>query len=100
MVGESGKLGRRPNRERSEQDQEWWSAQPGRRQAARAMDTKWRGKGFTLQLLVIYRSRGAMPLGTPRAAAIKCRQRHQPLTSGPTVLKRPCTHTYAIITAR
>jgi hypothetical protein len=34
-------------------------------------------------LLVIYRSRGATPPGTPRAAPIKCRQRHSPLTSEP-----------------
>jgi hypothetical protein len=83
MAGESRKLGRRRNRERSKQDQEWQSAQPGRRQAARAMEAKWRGKGLTLPLPVIYRSRGATPPETPRAAPIKCRQHHQLLTSGP-----------------
>jgi hypothetical protein len=80
---ESGKLGRRRNREPSEQDQEWQSARPGRRQAARAMDAKWRGKGLTLPLPVIYRSSGAMPPETPRVAPIKCRQHHQPLASEP-----------------
>jgi hypothetical protein len=69
-VGESGKLGRRRNRERSEQDQEWWSARPERRQAVRAMDAKWRGKGLTLPLHVIYRPRGATLPGTPSVAPI------------------------------
>jgi hypothetical protein len=47
------------------------------------MDAKWRGKGLTLPLPVIYRSRGSTLPGPPRAAPIKCRQRHQPLTNGP-----------------
>jgi hypothetical protein len=47
------------------------------------MDVKWRGKGLSLPLPAIYKSRGATPPGTPRAAPIKCRKRHQLLTSEP-----------------
>jgi hypothetical protein len=64
-------------------NQDWWSVRQGKRQETKAMDAKWQGKGFTLPLLVIYRSRGATLPGTPRAAPIKCRQRHPPLTGGP-----------------
>jgi hypothetical protein len=54
----------------------------GRRQETEAAEAKWRGKGFTLPFLVIYRSRGATLPETPCAARINCRQRHPSLTSG------------------
>jgi hypothetical protein len=49
----------------------------------KASYAKWRGKGFTLPLPAIYRSREATLPGTPRAAHIKCRQHCPPLTGGP-----------------
>jgi hypothetical protein len=99
--GRERKAGKAADRERSEQDQDWRSAQPRRRKVARAMDAKWRGKGLTLPLPVIYRSRGATPPGTTRVAPIKCRQRHQPLTSRPhraemVVHTRVCDHCGAV----